>query len=613
VAKCAYRGERIREIEEKWIDENVEDEEERMRKKSFLSNLLGKLGGDVDCRLDAIPGGEFCIFHDPNYWREHPGEVRNEFHKRLKESKEGFFIGFHLPRIELPKVVENNLRTELVKFHDTLEAFSTKFEGPVYFDGATFLGKTDFPWATFKRLASFVLTTFMEPVSFFNAKFLEITWFDGATFKEMATFEGTTFKEMVLFSNTKCLGETSFENATFKKRARFDFAKFYGRTCFTMAKFKESATFHRTKFFRETLFNGSVFSGLAGFKDSVFLPDLLEECLDLDNYISFSSVDFGESGRVVFDGCRMGRLSFIYTDVRRLIFRNVDWGEDFRIFDDKLFLIKIGKERESFLRECREKLEIILDVLEGKKVDKEVEREIKLGKPEILQLLMELRELRKKKGVSMEDKKRLEELEEKLKGPRSKIKEKLDDLRDSEKINAIFKKVVIDRDLTLDNVLAVYRGLRDNYDYHLKYEESGRFFINEMRLRRVVGKRYGGEKLHGLEGVKLKLSDIVERGVMWAYEMLSLYGESYTRPILWAILLIVLSSLIRPLWLWMLNPGWMPELDFILKQVKTSILVFFQLQWDTKTLTIVERLLSIPILGTLILALRRKLERRMRH
>jgi hypothetical protein len=180
-------------------------------------------------------------------------------------------------------------------------------------------------------------------------------------------------------------------------------------------------------------------------------------------------------------------------------------------------------------------------------------------------------------------------------------------------MNAIFKRMENNRYLTLDNVLAVYRGLRDNYDFQLRYEESGKFFINEMRLRRVVGKGYGGEKPHGLEGVKLKLSDIVERGVIWAYEMLALYGESYTRPILWAILLIVLSSLIRPLWLWMQNPGWMLELDFILKQVKTSILVFFQLQWDTKTLTIVERLLSIPILGALILALRRKLERRMRH
>jgi hypothetical protein len=180
-------------------------------------------------------------------------------------------------------------------------------------------------------------------------------------------------------------------------------------------------------------------------------------------------------------------------------------------------------------------------------------------------------------------------------------------------MNAIFKQVENNMYLTLDDVLAVYRGLRDNYDFHLRYEESGRFFINEMRLRRIVGNGHGGGKPHGLGWIKLELSDIVDRGVMWAYEMLALYGESYTRPILWAILLIVLSSLIRPLWLWMQNPGWMQELDFILKQVKTSILVFFQLQWDTKTLTIVERLLSIPILGTLILALRRKLERRMRH
>jgi hypothetical protein len=63
----------------------------------------------------------------------------------------------------------------------------------------------------------------------------------------------------------------------------------------------------------------------------------------------------------------------------------------------------------------------------------------------------------------------------------------------------------------------------------------------------------------------------------------------------------------------MQDPNWRPELGFILEQVKTSVMVFFQLQWDMRTLTIVERLLSIPILGTLVLALRRKLERRVRH
>jgi hypothetical protein len=625
VAKCAYRGERIREIEEKWIYENVKDEEEKWLRKGSLDVILRTLGGNADCTVDAIPGGEFCIFHDPNYWREHSDEVRNEFQKRLKESKERIFIGYHLPSIKFPEIVENDLHMELSKFYDEVNAFRTKFEGSVHLDGTTFLGVTWFRDATFKESALFNWVTFKKLASFVKTDFHEETSFDAATFKEKALFIEVTFQKSVRFTFAKFLGQASFDGtkfiesatydwATFNKLVKFFKAKFYGETSFFCTEFKEWAKFDGTEFLGRTSFNNSVFSGPVSFKDSVFLPDLLEGCLDPNNYVSFSGVVFGESERIVFDGCRMRRVSFIYTDVRRLVFRNVDWGRDFRIYDDKLFLIKIGKERESFLRECEEKLKRLLDVLDFKKVDNEVEKELGLYKLEIPRLLTEIRKLREKMEMRAEDKKGLEKLvEEELKELRSKIKKNLDYLRDSEQMNAIFKRMENKRDLTLDNVLAVYRGLRDNYDYHLRYEESGRFFINEMRLRRVVGKGYGGEKLHGLEGVKLKFSDIVERGVMWAYEMLSLYGESYTRPILWAILLIVLSSLIRPLWLWMQNPGWMPELDFILKQVKTSILVFFQLQWDTKTLTIVERLLSIPILGTLILALRRKLERRMRH
>jgi len=516
VAKCAYRGERIREIEEKWIGENVKDEEERRRKKEYLNIILENLEEKADCRLEAIPGREFCIFHDPDYWRGHRDEVREEFLKHLKEDEEMLFIGFHLPDVKLPEVVEKELHMELTKLHGTLEA------------------------------------------------------------------ERTTF------------GEASFSGATFEGEAWFGGAMFLGRTSF----------------------NDSVFSRLANFKDSVLFPDLLEKCLNPDNYVSFRRVRFEESGKAVFDGCRMRRVSFIYTDIGRIIFRNVDWGEDFKIFDEKLFMIKIGKGKEFFLRECKEKVGRILDVLNGNK-DEEIESEIELGEPEMYKVLTELKELKEKKEMSEEDKKRLEKLEEKLKelkeGLRSRVEKSLNDLREGEKRGKIFEGVEKDEDLTFDNVLTVYRGLRDNYDYHLKYEESGRFFVNEMRLRRIVGRGHGGEKPHGLGGIKMRLSDIVEKVVMWVYEVLALYGESYARPILWAILLIFSSSLIRPFWLWMQNPNWRPELDFILEQVKTSTLVFFQLHWDTRTLTIVERLLSIPILGTLALALRRKLERRVRH
>jgi len=628
VAKCAYRGKKIREIEEKWIDENIKDKEERMRMKLFLDIILIELGENADCRLGAIPGREFCIFHDPDYWREHPNEVRKEFQKNLKENGEKLFIGFHLPSIKFPKVVKNNIHMELAKFHGPLEASKTELKELARFDGAVFFEEALFDEATFKNVrfsvATFKKSAQFDGATFDKAMFDVVTFkeasFTKVTFEELAHFDLAAFKGSVSFYLTTFKGLTSFVGATFEELASFDSATFeevsfvgaaFKEASFAEAIFKGSVSFAEAKFLGRTSFNDSVFSRLASFKDSVILPDLLEGCLDPNNYVSFRRVSFGKSGKAIFDGCRMRRVSFIHTDMGGFIFRNVDWGEDFRIFDDKLFLLKIGKERESFLRECKEKLERILDVLDGKKEDKRVDREIELGEPEIM--LTELKELKKKKEMSVEDKSRLEELEEKMKKLRSRIERKLDELRDEEKRNKIFKEMEVDDDLTLDNVLAVYRGLRDNYDYHLKYEESGKFFINEMRLRRIIGRRDSGEKLYGLRGLKMKLSNIIERAVMWTYEMLALYGESYTRPILWAIILIVLSSLIRPLWLWIQNPSWMPEVDFILKQVKTSILVFFQLQWDTKTLTIVERLLSIPILGTLILALRRKLERRMRH
>lgn len=69
-------------------------------------------------------------------------------------------------------------------------------------------------------------------------------------------------------------------------------------------------------------------------------------------------------------------------------FRNVDWGEDFRIYDEKLLLLKEEeKEKEIFIKECREKLERILKHLSGEKKDEGVEREINL-EPRIRKVLI---------------------------------------------------------------------------------------------------------------------------------------------------------------------------------------------------------------------------------
>jgi len=59
--------------------------------------------------------------------------------------------------------------------------------------------------------------------------------------------------------------------------------------------------------------------------------------------------------------------------------------------------------------------------------------------------------------------------------------------------------------------------------------------------------------------------------------------------------------------------GFRDELIEFLDELRLSVAVFFQLKWDENILTLTQRLTSIPILGSLYISLRRKLERRIRH
>jgi hypothetical protein len=154
-----------------------------------------------------------------------------------------------------------------------------------------------------------------------------------------------------------------------------------------------------------------------------------------------------------------------------------------------------------------------------------------------------------------------------------------------------FSEVYLDEDLTLDNVLAVYRALRENYDYYLKYDESGKFFINEMKLKK-------------------KFSNFAEKVVMSVYELLCLYGESYTRTIAWILVTIPLFALVRLLFE---ASSLVLNMNSLMDSLKISTAAFFQLYYNNDWLTIIERLISISILGSFYIALRRKLERRIRH
>jgi len=370
-----------------------------------------------ECEEDAVKDG-LCIFHHPEYWREHKDEVRKRFMEKVEDAvnnkKSLFCIGYNLPEINL---------------------FNKKFEAPVYFTKAIF-----------------------HEADFIGAEFSSVADFSGAKFY-YANFVYATFSDAVVFDKVK-----------FGERVHFDY---------------------------------TTFSGAVSFVYSDFSPDVLEKSLDPYNRISFRHANFERQERVVFDSCNMERVSFICTDLERIKFRNVKW-KNFKIYDEKIFLLKRSKEARG-------------------KSDKE--------KEEIL-------------------------------------------------VNA-----VVGEDLTLDNVLAVYSALRENYDYCLRYDESGKFFVNEMRLKK-------------------RFSNPVEKIIMSAYELLCLYGESYTRTIIWILATISLFALAR---LYMNAP--IDSLD----SLKISTAAFFQLYYNSDLLTFTERLISIPILGSLYISLKRKLERRIRH
>jgi hypothetical protein len=50
----------------------------------------------------------------------------------------------------------------------------------------------------------------------------------------------------------------------------------------------------------------------------------------------------------------------------------------------------------------------------------------------------------------------------------------------------------------LESVMAVYRNLRENYEYRLRYDEAVKFFTKEMELKRKY-RNDGSKSSHGFE------------------------------------------------------------------------------------------------------------------
>jgi len=543
-----------------------------------------------ECPRQAITERGFCEFHDPDYWREHEGEVRSKFEEMVKRAQENneelLCIGFNLPSVVVRGEFEKPVCFSFTEFHQVADFSNVKFHQVVDFSNVKFHNEARFSGTEFHHKAKFFAAKFHQVADFFDAKFHNEAGFSGTEFNHIAefsiakfyheakfsiaefnykavffgtefhhkadfsatkfhndaVFSGTEFNHIAEFSNVKFHQVVDFSATKFHNEARFSGTEFHHKAKFFATKFHQVVDFSDAKFHNEARFSGTEFHHKADFSYTVFnsrtefigtrlifsTSDYIKDkgIYDSLEHISFRDARFSKPSEVLFDRVYLGRVSFINCNIERVNFRNVIWKEE---RSDRYVVFD----------------EELLAIKANQRLREELEqRRVK------------------------------EEVEEILENP----------------------------DITLDNVLSVYRRLRENYDYNLKYIESGKFFVSEMEVRRLY-REVGTEVVYN-NWFRRNLS------ITNVYKLLCLYGESHIRPIVLMLTVILISTVLRLIL--HSNLGIPLDINTILGAVEDSVRAFFQMGGVTG-IDLAERLLSIPILGVLTLSLRRKFERRFRH
>ena len=95
--------------------------------------------------------------------------------------------------------------------------------------------------------------------------------------------------------------------------------------------------------------------------------------------------------------------------------------------------------------------------------------------------------------------------------------------------------------LSLGGVLTSYRNLRENYEYRLRYDEAGQFFVREMEIKRKFREKFSTTESKYIP----KQNNWLRRNFLSfiaLYHLICNYGESTTRPLILFGLIIFLSA-----------------------------------------------------------------------
>jgi uncharacterized protein YjbI with pentapeptide repeats len=309
----------------------------------------------------------------------------------------------------------------------------------------------------------------------------------GKEFTKPVYFSGSQFFEKAYFPEANFKGEASFSDAHFKGEASFFIANFKGEASFSKAEFKGETNFSKAKFQGEADFYEANFQGEADFYEANFQGEADFSEANFQGEAFFSKAEF--YSKTYFSGQFDGKTKFNY-----VLFE----GKEKVIFDIE------NLSNVSFMNTDITGVRFSDEARWG---EKKVEYDTFWGGKKV-----------KEDKFKIVDERLLEK----------EIKE---------------KDGHTTKDFNSGSIKAVYRNLRENYEYRMRFDEAGQFFIREMELKRMYREVPSKEEENSLE---IKQNNWFKRNLFsltgWYYH-LSRYGESLWRPTLAGLVIVILSTL----------------------------------------------------------------------
>ena len=394
----------------------------------------------------------------------------------------------------------------------------------------------------------------------------------GETFENEVFFSHTHFVGDVFFDHSEFNSFVDFSNCTFEKEASFNNVLFKDNAEFVDSEFMEYADFAVTKFKKKINFSSSNFSE-----------------------ISFLSAEFNESE---FTNTTFHNdASFVTAEFKnKTYFVNATFNADTKFIGVK-FLEEVSFSLAEFKQHTQFRKTIFLkpkqvnfdsDLSYVSFLDTDITR-IRLGN-------------KIKWNIDIIYSSKIKRFYNKLKNRNNKF--------------VIYDEWLLENEqepqLQLEDVMDVYRNLRENHDYYLKYEIAGEFFIREMELKRKYKKN---KKSSSQETIK---KNWYEKGTLHGvYNIISQYGHSLYRPIYVTIPILTIFTVLfcydNSLNSNFAKSGFQEIFSNAIFRSVTSFFPFYSIDKNTDFLDIMLRIILLPVSGAFFIALKRKLERKFRH